>query len=70
MTKHEVPDYKSLQWNTCDTWSIPLPEYSVNGYVVDRYFVPDEAPVIPTGWIYKFSDGTIKSEDEISRIQW
>ncbi|MEG4302401.1 hypothetical protein QUB16_06745 [Microcoleus sp. D3_18a_C4] len=70
MTKYEISDYQSFEWNTDASWSIPLPEYSVNGYVVNRYFVPAEAPVIPTGWIYEFFDGSIRAECQISRTQW
>lgn len=68
--KTEIQDYRSLQWNTDPEWSIPLPEYKINGYVVSRHYVPDEAPVIPTGWIYEFNDGRFMSEAQIDRIDW
>lgn len=69
-TKYEIPDYESFEWNTGHEWAIPLPDYAVNGYVIARHFIPDEAPVIPTGWIYEFADGSIRSECQLSRIQW
>ncbi|MEG4838353.1 MULTISPECIES: hypothetical protein [unclassified Microcoleus] len=68
--KTEIQDYRSLEWNTGAEWSIPLPEYSINGYIISRHYIPDEAPVIPTGWIYEFSDGRFMSEAQISRIEW
>lgn len=70
LTKYQIDPDRNLEWNTGAEWPIPLPEYSINGYVVSRHYVPDEAPVIPTGWIYEFSDGRSMSEAQISRIEW
>ena len=68
--KNEIEDYASLEWNTGADWAIPIPEYKVNDYVVSRHYIPSEAPVIPTGWIYEFNDGRFMSEAQISRIEW
>ena len=68
-SKYEIEDYSSLEWNTSD-WAIPLPEYKVNGYIISRHFIPDEAPVIPTGWIYELKDGRLISEAELSRVEF
>lgn len=68
--KFEIEGYESLEWNTGSDWPIPLPEYKVNGYFVSRHFIPSEAPVIPTGWIYERSDGRLVSEAELSCIEF
>lgn len=69
-TKYEIDPDRNLEWNTGSEWAIPLPDYKVSGYVVSRHYIPEEAPVIPTGWIYKFRDGRIISEAELSRVEF
>ncbi|MEG3840470.1 hypothetical protein [Microcoleus sp. herbarium14] len=70
LTKIQIDPDRLLEWNTGAEWAIPLPEYAINGYVVSRHYIPSEAPVIPTGWIYEFSDGRLMPECQISRIEW
>jgi hypothetical protein len=67
-TRDAIEDYRSYEWNASPDWAIPLPEYKVNGYFVSRQFIPDEAPVIPTGWIYETHDGRHLSESLLSRM--
>ncbi len=69
-TKSDVDPNRELVWNTGADWAIPLPEYKVDGYFVSRHFIPDEAPVIPTGWIYEHHDGRLISEAELSRVEF
>ena len=52
--KYEFPD---LEWNHCPDWAISLPEFPVGDEIVGRWFIPDESPVIPTGWIYQMRSG-------------
>lgn len=61
-TKSAIENYGSYEWNTSPDWAIPLPEYRVDGYLVSRCFIPDEAPVIPTGWLYTDINGKIHVE--------
>ncbi|MEG3842620.1 hypothetical protein [Microcoleus sp. herbarium14] len=68
--KYEIEDYESLEWNAGHTWAIPLPEYSINAYLVSRHYIPSESPVIPTGWIYERHDGRLVSEAELSRAEF
>lgn len=52
MTKRNVPGWQKLVWNSGDDWAIPLPLYPVDKVLVQsRWYVPDELPVIPTGWV-------------------
>lgn len=60
-SKYELLSLKeidSLFWNGSDREAIPLPKYEVDGYrVLARWFISDEAPVSPTGWVYKVRSG-------------
>ena len=56
MNKRDIPGYENLEWNCGDDWAIPLPEFPVDGvFVQSRWFIPQETPVIPTGWIYQLA---------------
>jgi hypothetical protein len=66
-TKSAIEDYRSYEWNDSPDWAIPLPEYRLDGYLVARNFMPDEAPVIPTGWLYTTIDGKIITECSLYR---
>lgn len=58
MNKRDVTGWEWLDWNCGDDWAIPLPEFPVDGeIVVRRWYVPDETPIIPTGWIYELVGG-------------
>lgn len=63
MTLRNVPGWQKLAWNSGDDWAIPLPVYTVDRVVVQsRWYVPDELPVIPKGWVYKLVGGEVISE--------
>jgi len=63
MSKYQISDWEQLEWNASDDWAIPLPLFPVDRVLVaSRWFVPSEAPVIPTGWIYRLADGETLSE--------
>jgi hypothetical protein len=52
--RHCLATFPELEWNDNLQWAIPLPAYEVDGKVIlARKFVPDEAPVLPTGWLYQ-----------------
>ncbi len=70
MNRYKIDPDRKLQWNGGERWAIPLPMYRVDGYIVDRWYTPREAPVIPTGWIYEFADGRVVSEAELARVEW
>ena len=58
MNKYQIPGWDELEWNASAGWAIPLPLFPVDGaLVVCRWYVPDEAPLIPTGWIYRLAGG-------------
>ena len=58
--KRDIPDWETLQWNFGDNWAIPLPEFPVDGsYIVGRWYIPQEMPVIPTGWQYELARGEV-----------
>jgi hypothetical protein len=63
MNKYQIPDWDKLEWNAGADWAIPLPEFPVDrAFIQGRWFVPDEAPLIPTGWIYRLAEGEVRSE--------
>lgn len=63
MNKRDITGYENLEWNCGDNWAIPLPEFPVDEVLVfSRWFIPDETPVIPTGWIYQLARGEVVSE--------
>ena len=63
MNKYQIDNWEQFEWNTGDDWAIPLPAFPVNEEIVrKRWFIPDEAPVIPTGWIYELFNGEIVSQ--------
>ncbi len=57
--KRHIPGWEKLEsWNCGDDLAIPLPVFPVDGsYIVERWYIPDEVPVIPTGWLYKLARG-------------
>ena len=66
MNKRDIPGYENLEWNCGHDWAIPLPEFPVDGVLVQRrWFIPQETPVIPTGWIYQLARGEVVHEYEL-----
>ena len=64
--KRLIPGWEKLEWNTRHEWAIPLPAFPVDGnYVVKRWYVPDETPVIPTGWIYELARGEVLCQSHL-----
>ncbi len=59
MNKFEIEDWSELFWNGGSDWAIPLPEFPE---IKDRWFVANESPAIPTGWIYRLPNGEIVIE--------
>lgn len=64
MNKNPKYEFPELEWNAAPDWAIPLPSFPVEGDVVERHFIPDEAPVIPTGWIYR-----LRNREELSEYR-
>lgn len=69
-SKYELTDWDNYEWGNFIFHSIPLPKYQVGDRVgeyeiVTRWYIPDEAPCIPTGWIYKFRFGHIIPECQL-----
>ncbi len=69
VTIASVNTVASITWNERANWSIPLPQYQVGvttkrGAIKNRQFIPDEAPVIPSGWMYEVG-GEWRCEFEI-----
>ena len=69
-TKNAIENYRSLEWDASPDWAIPLPEYRLDGYLVARNFMPDSAPVIPTGWLYTTTSGEIIAECRLYRCRY
>lgn len=68
MNKRNVSGWEELEWNCGDDWAIPLPEFPVDGStVIERWYVPSESPVIPTGWIYELANGNVVYEGNVPR---
>ena len=64
--KRLIPGWEELEWNTGDTWAIPLPEFPVDySYIESRWYVPDETPVIPTGWMYQLIYGEVVCQSQM-----
>lgn len=58
-SKYEIAGWEDLEWNHGDDWAIPLPLYP---HLRERWFVPEEAPIIPTGWMYHLPSGEVLTE--------
>jgi hypothetical protein len=60
--------HPDCEWNYRSDWAIPLPVsyFKVGNYeIVARWFVPDEVPVIPTGWLYQLKNKEIITEQKL-----
>lgn len=63
MNKYEITDWHKLELNADADWTIPLPIFPVDRVLAaSRWYVFDEAPLIPTGLIYRLAGGETLSE--------
>jgi hypothetical protein len=53
-------DIPTLIWNEDSDWAVPLPEFNIGqltnkGTITAHCFIPDETPIIPTGWEFRIN---------------
>jgi hypothetical protein len=60
--------YPQYQWgrNSVDSVPLPVSDFQIGKYgIVDRWYTPDEMPVIPTGWVYELTSGEVLIEQRL-----